>query len=387
MIETAPEPAPARPSRWPAVLSVVGVLLAVVLLSAPACEPSEGAERAPSVRVDSAAALVSAYASAPGGSTILLAPGVYAPRQLKRTGAAPTAPIVLRPEPGASVEVQDLDVAGPALHVEDLHLTGIIRFRAAAVGSRLEGSTVDPGNVIVEGDDVAIVDNRLRGPADRDALDIGATDGTGPVGVVVRGNTIGPGTLTPGSTAHVDCLQVMSATELVVADNLLYDCPAQTLLIKSDLGPIEQVRVVRNALRGCTPRTETCPAYMTLQVVPGDHPMRDIVLIGNSIAGAFRAVAGIEGLVLQANAIDRVEDGCQYIGRGNVIGSARCEVPEGNRLAAPQWVDATAEPPDLHPSPASPTVDAGPSTMEADANGRSQACGATWDAGAYERCD
>jgi hypothetical protein len=390
VIETTPELTPVpegRRRRWPAALAVVGSLVAVGLLSAPACEPSDGAELPPSVRVDSARALADTYATAPGGTTIVLAPGVYAPRQLKRTGAALTAPIVLRPAPDAVVEVQNLDVAGPSLHIEDLHLTGIIRFRAAAVGSRLEGSTVDPGNVIVEGDDVAVVGNRLRGPPDRDALDIGATDGSGPAGVVVRGNTIGPGTLTPGSSAHVDCLQVMSGTELVIADNLLYDCPAQTLLIKSDLGPVEQVRVARNSLRGCTPRTDACPAYMTLQVVPGDHPMRDITVVGNSIAGAFRGVGGIEGVVLDANAIDRIEDGCQYVGQDNVIGSSRCELPAGNHLAAPQWVDPTAEPPDLHAGPGSPTVDAGPPTMEADASGRAQACGTTWDAGAYERCE
>ena len=384
--ELAPVPGGGR-RRWPAALAVVGVLVSVGLLSAPACEPSEGAELAPSVRVDSARALVDTYATAPAGTTIVLGPGVYAPRQLRRSGPALTAPIVLRPAPDADVEVQSLDVNGPSLHVQDLHLTGIIRFRAAAVGSRLERSTVDPGNVIVEGDDVAIVGNRLRGPPDRDALDVGATDGSGPAGVVVRGNTIGPGTLTPGSTAHVDCLQVMSATELSVVDNLLYDCPAQTLLIKSDLGPIEGVRVARNSLRGCTPRTDACPAYMTLQVVPGAHPMRDILLTGNSIAGAFRGVAGVDNLVLEANAIDRIEDGCQYVGKDNVIGSARCDLPEGNDLAAPQWADASAEPPDLYPGPDSPTVDAGPATMEADATGRAEACGTTWDAGAYERCE
>ncbi len=361
--------------------------LALVAAGPPSCDEggADPADAAGTVRVATARALADAYATAPPGSTIVLAPGVYAPPQLKR--GALDEPIVLTRDPATEVEVQNLDVNGPALHVDDLHLTGIIRFRAAAVGSQLTGSTVVPGNVIVEGDDVAIVGNTITGPPDRDALDIGATDGTGPAHVVVRDNLLGPGRLTPGSAAHVDCLQVMSGTDLVIADNQLYDCPAQTLLLKSDLGPVARVHVVRNALRGCTPRTDACPAFMTLQVVPGQHPLHDLYLEGNSIAGAFRAVAGIEGLLLVGNAIDRIEEGCEYVGTGNVIGSARCDLPSGNRLAAPAWVDGSSEPPDLRPAPGSPTEDAGGASMAPDAAGRTTACGSAWDAGAYERCD
>lgn len=361
------------------------LLLALLVMGgAAACEP---AGSAPSVvRVSTADQLVRTYATAAPGTTIELAAGTYAPKQLRRPASSEEL-IKLRATPGAQVEVRDLDVRGP-LAVERLTLTGIIRFRAEAAGSSLSNSTVRPGNVIVEGDRVSILDNDIQGPPDRDALDIGATDGTGPFGVQVRGNTLGPGTLSPGSTAHVDCLQVMSGEDLVVADNLLYDCPAQTLLVKSDLGPIRNVTVVRNALRGCRPRTDACPAWMTLQVVSGPHPMRDIVIEGNTIAGALRMTPGIAGLVARGNAASSVEQGCEYLTSGNVVGTARCTVPPGNTVADPRFIDVDAAPPDLRPAQDSPSIDRGGAAQtQRDAKGRSAACGSGWDAGAYERCD
>ncbi len=364
---------------------------AALLIGTAACDPAEedAAGAAPVVRVTSAAALASAYATAPSGSTIELASGVYQPKQLRRPADAPTLdqPVTLRAEDGADVEVRSLDVAGPALRVSGLHLTGIIRFRAAAVRSSLEGSTVDPGTVIVEGDDVTIRDNHITAAPDRDALDIGATDGSGPRRVLVHRNVLGPGTLSPGSSAHVDCLQVMSAEQLVISANVLYDCPAQTLLVKSDLGPVHDVRIDRNALRGCRPRTDTCPAFMTLQIIPGAHPMSDVEVRGNSVAGAFRAVGQVPGLALRGNAIDEVADGCEHLTERNVVGRARCDVPPGNLIAAPRWTSVDAAPPNLRAEADSPTVDAGPPTMDADADGRTSACGSAWDAGAFERCE
>jgi hypothetical protein len=340
------------------------------------------------ISVDSAKALAAAYSSAGPGSAIELASGTYAPSQLRRAAGAPTltAPVTLRAKAGATVVVNNLDVNGPSLRVQSLHLTGIIRFRSAAVGSSLVQSTVQPGNVIVEGDNVTISGSRLHAPPDRDALDVGATDGSGPKGVRVLDNLIGPGTLTAGSTAHVDCLQVMSAVDLIVADNLLYDCPAQTLLVKGDLGPVDGVKIYRNELRGCLPRTSTCPAFMTVQIVPAAHPMQNILLKANSIAGALRAVAGIPGVVISANAIDRVEEGCEYVMTDNVVGSSRCSLPASNLSYAPIWTSETSNPPDLHAGPGSPAIDQGATAMPPDKDGRTTPCGSGWDAGAFEHC-
>jgi hypothetical protein len=367
---------------------LLALATAAALAAAPACLPASGADDPSVMTVHTADQLVDAYRDAAPGTTIQLEAGSYAPKELRRTAGAPTLddPVVIRPDDGAEVEVQGLDVGGPGLRVEGLHLTGIVRFRAEATGSSLVDSRVEPGSVIVEGDGVTIQGNRLHAPSDRDALDVGATDGTGPSGVEVRGNVIGPGTLSPGNPAHVDCLQVMSATDLVVADNVLYDCPAQTLLLKSDLGPVERVQVARNALRGCRPRTASCPAFMTLQVVRGAHPMSDLRIDGNSVAGAFRAEGDLPGLELTANAIDHVESGCEALRSDNVIGSASCAVPPGNPTAAPLWQAVDAAPPDLRAAAGSPTIDAGAATMDGDADGRQTACGRRWDAGAYEHC-
>jgi hypothetical protein len=178
----------------------------------------------------------------------------------------------------------------------------------------------------------------------------------------------------------------MSAEDLSVTSNVLYDCPAQTLLVKSDLGPVHDVRIARNALRGCRPRTTTCPAFMTLQVVPGAHPMSDIDVDGNSVAGALRIVGSIRGVELRGNAIDRVEDGCEHLVERNVVGSSRCALPAGNLAAAPQWTAIDSAPPNLRPTDSSPTRDAGEPAMGSDADGRTTACGSAWDAGAFERC-
>jgi hypothetical protein len=114
--------------------------------------------------------------------------------------------------------------------------------------------------------------------------------------------------------------------------------------------------------------------------------MNDIRLEGNSVAGALRAVAGIPGVVIVGNAIDRVEDGCAYEMRNNVVGSSRCSLPASNLPAAPTWVNVGANPPDLHAGVGSPAIDQGEPTMPADKDGRTTPCGSAWDAGAFEHC-
>ncbi len=271
--------------------------------------------------------LAAAVASAPAGAVVELGPGRHRPEALDRE--APGT-IVVRAAAGADAVVEGVEVRGAGIVLDGLHLAGRVHLHRGADGAVLRDATVE-GTVVVEADGAVVEGSTVRPAPDDDAVVVTSRDATGPADVVLRGNVLGPSPLSsPTSDAHVDCLQVSSAVDLLVEGNALHGCAAQTVLVKSDLGPIDGVVLRENALRGCVPVDDRCGAVNVLQVVAGPPPMPGIQLDGNVVAGRLRVDAAVDGVRLADNVAARVVEGCHAELRGNVVGQAPCPLPPGN---------------------------------------------------------
>ena len=275
------------------------------------------------------------------------------------------------------MEVRALDVAGPALRVQrpPPHRDHPVPGRGGRRSS-LEGSTVDPGNVIVEGDDVTIRGQpHHRGRPTATPSTSAPPTAAGPAGVRGPRQRARPGHAEPGSTAHVDCLQVMSAEQLVVSRQRALRLP------RPDAPREERPRARRRRADRPQRPARLPPAHRRVPRVhdPAGRPRRapDVAtssVDGNSVAGAFRAVAAVPGLALRGNAID-AGGGRLRAPRSSATSSAApaASVPPGNLVAAPaldRRRRRAARPATRRAG--SPTVDAGPPTMDADADGRDQ---------------
>ena len=326
-------------------------LVVAVLLAGAGAAPSPAV-----VRVGPGDDLAAAIEAADAGTVVELTAGSHRPEPLTRGDGD----VTVRAAPGADVVLGPLDVRVPGLRLEGLRLTGRIHLRPRAVGSVLHDVVVDGGSVVVDADGVVVEGSVVTPAPDHDALVVTASDGDGPVGVVVRGNELGPAVLSsPSSEAHLDCLQVTSAQDLLIEGNVLLGCSAQTILVKSDLGPVDGVVLRGNEVHGCEPQRDTCRSINVLQVVPGEHPMGSVLLEGNTVHGRLRIDPRVTGARVEGNAAAAIVDSCHAVGTGNVFGEARCEVPEGNEVVGPAWLEAAAPPTTIAlPAPAPAPVPA-----------------------------
>jgi hypothetical protein len=361
-------------------------LAAVVLVSC--AKDRRGPHGAPAtLRVGTTGSIQEVYGSAPSGTIIELTPGQHPAEVLRREPGAPPleAPVVIQGPDGGTAVLEGLDVFGPAVTVRNVTLRGGLQFRPGADGSRAESIDATGGWVVLSASNSALVSSRVTPMNDHDAVYVGAYQATPPDGVLVQGNVLGPSELSsPSSAAHLDCLQVATATNLVVRDNLLAGCAAQTVLVKADQGPIEHVRITRNAIQSCHPQTSTCGAFNALHVSGQAGALVDVVIDHNSIDGGLHLGTPSTGIQVRGNAITD-SDSCGPELDGNVVGSTFCvdRLSPSNVVGEVLFAARDAWPPDLRPAPRSAAIDFGVAPIYTDDDIR--ACG-PWDAGAYELC-
>ena len=272
-----------------------------------------------------------AYALAQPGQAVVVRGGTYPAQTLKPASRhVAGAPVVFSPAPGAAVTVSTLvEVLAPDVVLRDLTVVGRVRLREAAAGSRLEQSTVTGGSVLVDAPRSAVIASVVQPGVGQDGINVRYGSQ-----VLLQGNRIGPGTR--GSTgAHVDCIQVMGGSDIRILDNELVRCPTQQLHVKPDLQPISRVLVEGNRITGCGQRTTACDGYVSIDVRTAGHPVRDVVVRGNVIAGTAY-MEDVPGLRVQHNRISWFSRCGSWATDNTVlaVGSA-CRQPVGTSPTAP----------------------------------------------------
>jgi hypothetical protein len=240
--------------------------------------------------VSSPCSFAAALRSAHPATDISLAAGDYRPL----TVPAGRGGITIEGPPSGGVMIERLQILADGVSVRGVSISD---------GMTLSGSggtvtDLRAGSMAIHGNDVTIRDSDVGGTVDKDPMQITA----GAADVTIEDNHIHDGARGPGQ-GHVDCLQITSGTRIVVRGNDVRGCSNSAILVKPDLGPIEDVRIEDNTLVSCRPRTSQCQGSVALYVRSAGNPIAGIAVVGNRIEGST-SFDSISTLRLERNTLD-----------------------------------------------------------------------------------
>jgi hypothetical protein len=205
--------------------------------------------------------LARAYSVAQSGDTVQLADGSYSDTTLPLDGSKGTSDVVFVAAPGATPTFTS------TLHVQARHveLSGLkfatLWVDASAQNDTLRNNTYKNFEVISSGTQAPTNISFIGGSAGpaADENNIIGSNGTSttasPTNILIRGMHIHDYTLTPGSGAHVDCLQVWAANGLTVERSTFNDCEVFDIFLQflpgGSAGTPTNVTIQNNFLDCC----------------------------------------------------------------------------------------------------------------------------------------
>ena len=322
-----------------------------------------------------------AYFTAKPGQVVELAAGTY-PEQ-ERIGVDSTklsgTDVVFRPAAGAAVSLPELTVAGSHLELRGMQIAGWttwdsaddVTFRDMKSGFFFIRSSK---NISVIGGEV--------GPGNDFDSQVSPGSGSAPVptNILINGVFFHDWRLTPGSDAHVECLQIGEVDGLTIANSRFNNCETHYVFISPFFGgALKNIRLVNN-MGG------SVVGYYGFRVAAGREVCENISFRYNSAVAPYLIDCGtVNGTaVMDSNVGGYQEWLCRsnITYTNNVWTAAKCGATD---IQAPSgFRDAAAF--DLHLAPGAVAIDRGnpDGAPTRDIDGESRPLGAGPDAGADE---
>ena len=225
---------------------------------------SRSAQPAPYRDGGACGSLSDAYEAASLGDTVRLRAGTYegqavAFEELKGGPDEVLERVVFAPDrdaPGTVVFEGTVEILAPHVELRRLSVPGdtiIARYRS-------DDPAEQAGNVHLVENDVGkiqlnsvsnfrVAGNDIGPREDSDGIDVYAypvDDGHHPAHGVIEDNDIHDHTLSPGSSEHVDAIQLTAGEDIVIRRNKLRGYHHQGILAKTDQGPIVDVTIENN---------------------------------------------------------------------------------------------------------------------------------------------
>lgn len=299
----------------------------------------------------------------PEGGHVLVNAGSYPgqevvspPNTEPAGGSDPKEPTVLiRPvDAEAEVTVEGMTIEQPGVMVSSMRSEGSIMLREHATSSGFDQIIVDGGGAFINGTTRGFLRNSEVVPLpDKDALQIKAFNGSQPTRLVIEGNTFGPTSRGP-ERGHVDCIQVLGGSELIIRDNTLFHCASQGLLVGSGAGGTvgPDNRFEDNLIQLCPERTETCDGHHAVAIYDGE----DAVFVNNTVLDGG-TVFESPGATVTGNIFSLLKICDNGTFRYNLVITSRCSLGDTNVVDIPAWVHGGQSPPDPRLAPDSPGVE------------------------------
>jgi hypothetical protein len=181
-------------------------------------------------------------------------------------------------------------------------------------------------------------------PVDSDGVQIKAYDGQNPDGVTVEHSVIGPTARGP-KRVHVDCIQVLGGSNIVIRYDRLFRCADEGIIVGSGAtgvvsGPI---RVERTEIQLCPERTPACDGHDAIDITaPSVVFVHNTVIDGGTVFDA-------PDLIVAGNYFDNLKT-CGGSLESNLVYKTNCSsLPSSNARGQLDFVNADAMPPDLTP--------------------------------------
>lgn len=239
------------------------------------------------------------------GATVLLQDGVYGAQVIEAPVRASDwdQNVDVRPQTPGGAVVEGIEIKAPHVTVRGLTSTGDVYIRPAADNSGFVDMVVQGGTAYVTGADNAfLVRNRVMPADNQDGVQIKGLKGDNPMGLRIVENVIGPTRRTDGKS-HLDCIQILGGSQILLQRNTLFHCASQGLLIASGAGGTvgQGIIVERNNIHGCPPgRSSMCDGFTAvLSGAPG------LVFIHNTATGGSTKIAGRRSVIAN-NIISRM---------------------------------------------------------------------------------
>jgi hypothetical protein len=328
------------------------------------------------------------------GQLVQVAGGSYPGQVLTPTPPRPAGapPILVRPAPGASVQMGELDCGryfgnfgADAVDIADMRIDGAVIQRCDRLTLRRITMT---GALFLDGSTNFAMIGGSMGPGVDEHPDVQAINTVDPpivpTNVLFEGVTFHDWTLaTPG--VHIECLQVSDVRNLTVRGSRFTNCDTFDLHIQGTVaGPVEDIVIENNVFEPTSDHTGgSTPAYYSFSIRSGKR----VLIRNNSSSQAWAWPASDEPIVgwrVLNNAAplrnDECNDRIEY--DHNLWTAARCGPTD--RTGPLSFVNSAAG--DYRPTAGSLAIDAAnPADFPAtDILGRIRPRGRGPDIGAYE---
>jgi hypothetical protein len=292
------------------------------------------------------AAVARAKADHAAGAVIELAGGNYGPQTVNEPKKAPTlaSNIVVQPAVGAAVAIRGLTLNASNVTIKGVTFTGAVKFGTTAQSSGLDDVTTRGASVFLAASRSFVTGSSIAPPVDADGIQVKAYGGKNPVGVRIEHTSIGPTHRGPRKV-HVDCIQVLGGSDVVIRYNRLFHCADEGVIVGSGAsGTVSgTIDVERNEIQLCPQRTSDCDGH---DAVSMRAPR--VVFVHNTVIDGG-ATFDVSDLTVAANYIENLKT-CGGKIESNLIAATNCStLPSSNRRGALTFADPTGSPPDLTP--------------------------------------
>jgi hypothetical protein len=288
-------------------------------------------------------AVAKAKADRANGAVVAVAAGHYPKQTINKAKNQETA-VVVQAERGGTVRLDGLTIDAAHVTVRGITVSGAIRVGTDATGSGLDNITTDKGSVFLAASGSFLTNSRVQPAVDADGVQIKAYGGKNPDGVTIDHTLIGPTHRGPRKV-HVDCVQILGGSNIVIRHSQLFHCADQGIIAGSGAtgkitGPIE---VSYTQIQLCPQRTSDCDGYNAIEMrAPSVMFTHNTVIDGGAV---FR----VDNLTVTSSYFDQLKT-CSGTIEDNLVDRTNCEtLPASNRRGQLQFVDAGASPPNLTP--------------------------------------
>jgi hypothetical protein len=292
------------------------------------------------------AAVAQARARHTANAVVELATGEYPGQTISvptNTASAETR-VTVRSARGANVTMPSLAIEAPNVVVHRVTVTGPVRLTSTATGSGLEDITTDGGSVFIGASNSFIEGSRITPAVDADGIQIKAYDGKNPSGVRIEHTVVGPTHRGPKRT-HVDCIQILAGSDIVIRYDTLFHCADQGIIVGSGAsGTVSgTIDVQRTQIQLCPSRTSDCDGYNAIHI-----KAPKVVFVHNTVIDGG-AVFDVPDLTLAANYFESLST-CSGTIEGNLIADTKCDaLAASNRRGQLKFVAPDSSPPNLTP--------------------------------------
>ena len=221
-----------------------------------------------------------AYRAARAGETVEVAGGAYASQTIGVDATkVSTRDVVFRPRPGASVDVggNGLTVFGRHIEFRDFRVSG--GWHAKPGSDDLTFRRVRSKDLfITSASNIRVLGGSIGPTTDYDPqIKPNSSSSPVPRNIVLDGVYFHDMTLSPGSNAHVECLQVAEVDGLTIRNSKFTNCAHHSIFISAWWDGMVRNVTLENNWGGSVPN-----GYYGFRVAPYDGHCENVVLRNNS---------------------------------------------------------------------------------------------------------